>query len=110
MRRCVPQEGVMTSDAHNQHKTLDRLVDDYSRTGMSRRRFLQGAMAAGLTAAGASALLAACDTGSSSSGGNHGNVLVVLLGVNTAGIAGPDGEEFQQIMDGIPTPTIPHAG
>ena len=36
----------MTSDAHNQHETLDHLVDDFSRTGMGRRWFLQRAMAA----------------------------------------------------------------
>ena len=56
----------MASDAHEQHETLDHLVDDYSRTGMSRRQFLYRAMAAGLTAASASALLAACSSGTSS--------------------------------------------
>ncbi len=71
----------MASDAHEQHETLDHLVDDYSRTGMSRRQFLQRAMAAGLTVAGASALLAACDSGTSS--GNSGKVLQVLFGLNT---------------------------
>jgi hypothetical protein len=49
----------MTSDARERHETLDHLVDEHSRTGMSRQ-FLQRAMAAGLTAASASMLLAAC--------------------------------------------------
>lgn len=95
----------MTSDAHNQHETLDRLVDDYSRTGMSRRRFLLGAMAAGLSAAGASALLAACDAGSSSSGGNNGKVLEVLFGLNTAGLAAQQRQWFQQITNDFHTLT-----
>jgi len=95
----------MTSDAHNQHETLDRLVDDYSRTGMSRRRFLLGAMAAGLSAAGASALLAACDAGSSSSGGNNGKVLEVLFGLNTAGLAAQQRQWFQQITNDFQTLT-----
>jgi multiple sugar transport system substrate-binding protein len=71
----------MTSDAHMQHETLDHLVDDYSRTGMSRRQFFQRAMAIGLTAASAGVLLAACDSGTAS--GNSGKVLQVLFGLNT---------------------------
>src|SRR5258708_15530762 len=72
---------------------------------MSRRRFLLGAMAAGLTAAGASALLAACDTGSSSSGGNNGKVLEVLFGLNTAGLAAQQRQWFQQITNDFQTLT-----
>src|SRR5258708_38942878 len=72
---------------------------------MSRRRFLLGAMAAGLTAAGASALTATCDTGSSSSGGNNGKVLEVLFGLNTAGLAAQQRQWFQQITNDFHTLT-----
>src|SRR5258708_28073362 len=72
---------------------------------MSRRRFLQGAMAAGLSGAGASALLAACDAGASSSGGNNGKVLEVLFGLNTAGLAAQQRQWFQQITNDFHTLT-----
>src|SRR5260221_3608721 len=57
-----PQEGCMTSDAQEQHEALHHLVDEYSSTGMSRRQFMRRAMAVGLTAAGAIALLATVRT------------------------------------------------
>src|SRR5260221_11191609 len=94
-----PQEGRMTSDAQEQHQTLDHLVDEYSRTGMSRRQFMQRAMAAALTAAGAGALLAACGSGSSSTGGNSGKVVEILFGLNTAGLATQQRAWFQQITN-----------
>src|SRR5258708_34025251 len=72
---------------------------------MSRRRFLLGAMAAGLTAAGASALLAACDAGSSSSGGNNGKGLEGLFGLNTAGLAAQQRQWFHQITNDFHTLT-----
>jgi multiple sugar transport system substrate-binding protein len=93
---AVPKEGVMARDAHEQHETLDHLVDDYSRTGMSRRQFLQRAMAAGLTAASASALLAACAS-SSTSKSNSGKVVEVLFGLNTGGLAAQQRQWFDQI-------------
>jgi multiple sugar transport system substrate-binding protein len=90
----------MASDAHEQHETLDHLVDDYSRTGMSRRQFMRRAMAAGLTAAGASALLAACGSGTSgTSNTNSGRVVEVLFGLNTAGLAQQQSQWFQQITN-----------
>ncbi len=52
----------MTSDAQEQHEALHHLVDEYSSTGMSRRQFMRRAMAVGLTAAGAIALLATVRT------------------------------------------------
>lgn len=88
----------MASDAHEQHETLDRLVDEYSRTNMSRRQFLWRAMATGLTAAGASALLAACSSGTSTTGNsNNGKVLEVLFGLNTGGLAAQQRQWFDQI-------------
>src|SRR5258708_10953013 len=90
-----PQEGVMTSDAYAHHETLDHLVDEYSRTGLSRRQFLQRAMAVGLTAAGAGALLAAC--GGGSSGANGGGTLKVLVGLNTGGLAAQQRQWFDRI-------------
>ena len=88
----------MTSDTHAQHETLDHLVDEYSRSGMSRRQFLQRAMAVGLTAASASSLLAACG-GSNGSSGNSGKVVEVLFGLNTAGLAAQQTQWFQQISN-----------
>src|SRR5258708_24854686 len=66
---------------------------------MSRRQFMQRAMAAGLTAAGAGALLAACGSGSSSTGGNSGKVVEILFGLNTAGLATQQRAWFQQITN-----------
>lgn len=86
----------MTSDAHDQQTTLDHLVDEFSRTGMSRRQFLYRAMAVGLTAASASALLAACG---SASNDNGGKVVEVLFGLNTAGLATQQTQWFQQITN-----------
>ena len=88
----------MTSDAHDQQTTLDHLVDEFSRTGMSRRQFMYRALAAGLTVSSASALLAACDSGSGSSG-NNGKVVEVLFGLNTAGLAPQQTQWFQQISN-----------
>jgi hypothetical protein len=62
----------MTSDAHQRHETLDHLVAHYSRAGMSRRQFMQRAMAAGLTAAGASALFATVRNATAARAGLHG--------------------------------------
>ena len=91
----------MTGEAQQQHDTLDRLVDEYSRTGMSRRQFLNRAMAAGLSAAGASVLLAACGNGTSSSSGgsNSGKVLEVLFGLNTGGLAAQQRQWFDRITN-----------
>lgn len=89
----------MTSDAHAQHETLDHLVDGYFQRGMSRRQFMQRAMAAGLTLTGASTLLAACGGGSSNSGGNSGKVVEVLFGLNTAGLAAQQRQWFEQITN-----------
>src|SRR5260370_2421110 len=85
----------MTSDAYAHHETIDHLVDEYSRIGLSRRQFLQRAMAVGLTAAGASALLAAC--GGGSSGANGGGTLEVLFGLNTGGLAAQQRQWFDRI-------------
>jgi multiple sugar transport system substrate-binding protein len=87
----------MASDAHGSNEHLDRLVDEYSHTGMNRRQFLQRAMAVGLSAAGASALLAACDAGGSSGTSNAGKVVEVLFGLNTGGLAKQQTQWFQQI-------------
>jgi alpha-glucoside transport system substrate-binding protein len=54
-------------DRH-QRDELDKLVEDFQQHTLSRRRFLQRAMAVGLSASAAGALLAACG-GSSSTGG-----------------------------------------
>ncbi len=50
---------------------LDQLVADYTRHGLNRRTFLQRAMAIGLSASSASAILAACG-GSTPPGGTGG--------------------------------------
>ncbi len=61
-----------------QRQEVDSLVEEYTQQGMSRRVFMQRAMAAGLTASSASALLAACGganpTGSGSNNSNNTNV------------------------------------
>ncbi|HEX9058380.1 MAG TPA: ABC transporter substrate-binding protein [Ktedonobacterales bacterium] len=54
----------MTLYDRQQRVEVDQLVDDYARSGMSRREFLRRAMIAGLSASAASALLAACGGGS----------------------------------------------
>jgi alpha-glucoside transport system substrate-binding protein len=56
---------------------LDKLVETYKNNGMSRRSFLQSAMALGVTASSASALLAACGTTST----NNPNQKVSTLSV-----------------------------
>jgi multiple sugar transport system substrate-binding protein len=90
------QESGMANDDPGQPDKLDRLVDEYSRTGMSRRQFLQRAMALGFTAAGASAVLAACSSGASGNP-NSGKVVEVLFGLNTSGLAKQQDQWFQQI-------------
>jgi alpha-glucoside transport system substrate-binding protein len=50
-----------------QHAAVDRLVEEYTSRGMSRRQFLGRAMAVGLSASAAAALLAACGASSSAS-------------------------------------------
>lgn len=59
-----------------QREAVDRLVEDYTRHGLSRRQFMQRALAAGLSISAAGALLAACGN-SSSAGGNVSSVSLV---------------------------------
>jgi alpha-glucoside transport system substrate-binding protein len=59
-------------------RELDRLVEDYTQHAMSRRSFLQRAMAVGLTASSASALLAAC-SGNSTSGNSDQGTKIDLI-------------------------------
>ena len=90
----------MASNAHEPQEQLDRLVDEYPRTDMNRRQFLQRAMAVGLSAAGASVLLAACESGTSNSGNsNSGKTVEVLFGLNTGGLAKQQSQWFQQITN-----------
>jgi alpha-glucoside transport system substrate-binding protein len=51
----------------HQHEAVDRLVEEYTSKGMSRRQFLGRAMAVGLSASAAATLLAACGAGTSAS-------------------------------------------
>jgi alpha-glucoside transport system substrate-binding protein len=48
-----------------QRQDVDQLVEEYTQNGVSRREFLQRAVALGLSASAAGALLAACGGGSS---------------------------------------------
>lgn len=57
----------MQSYDRRQRQELDKLVEDYSGQGLSRRDFMKRAVALGLSIPAASALLAACGGGSSAS-------------------------------------------
>jgi alpha-glucoside transport system substrate-binding protein len=50
-----------------QRSAIDQLVEDYTTTGLSRRQFIKRAVATGLTFSAASALLAACGGGATTS-------------------------------------------
>lgn len=67
-------------DRHRQ-KELDQLVEDYAQQGLSRRTFLQRAMAVGLTAGSASALLAACGGASSTTSSSSTPTTIDVLNV-----------------------------
>lgn len=78
-----------------QRDELDQLVEEYTRQPLSRRAFLQRAVAAGLTISSASALLAACGGGSSTSNGTPTTATSVEV-LNVWG--GEESDSFQAVV------------
>jgi alpha-glucoside transport system substrate-binding protein len=73
-------EPVDQSQEIVQQQELDDLVGDFQRRGVSRRAFIQRAVALGLSLSAASTLLAACGGGSSSGNSKTVNLLAVWGG------------------------------
>lgn len=87
----------MTSTDRPSSENLDQLVEGFTRQGMTRRQFMQRAMAAGLSASAAGALLAACGSkASGTSGSNSGKTLHVLAAHNNS-YPTQQAQWFQQI-------------
>jgi len=70
------------------NKKMDQLVEDYTKKGITRRAFMQRAMAIGLSASSATALLAACGQQPGTTAAGEPVTLKLIMHVNAPAVQG----------------------